>query len=299
MCDRQALRSRKVFQIAPVSEIIMTREKAVALCCDKDFFPYCAFLAAQIADHHPERDFDICICSSENLSVPTSLLSKGITFFKLEVGDDLGALKVTHLPQSAYLRLWLADQLGEHYSRILYLDGDMFIEGGDLSELFEVDLRGAPLAAVRDMQQWLRPEKHIRDFRFAGLQSAPYFNSGLALFDTVRFVEQGILKKSLEFAAARPEALFHHDQSVLNCVLHRNWTELSPAWNWQWAGKRPFWGLHEHIYIAHYAGVLKPWSDERGICPPRYLSAIAPFIALHFQGFSAIRHVSEPELKKS
>lgn len=272
-------------------------KNTVALCCDSVFLPFAAFLADQIARLNPERDFDINICSSEPLVLPEALTTQGIRFYHLEVGEELGDLKTSHLPHSTYLRLWLADALGRDYGRILYLDADMFIEGGTLAPLFKLDMQGRCVAAVRDMQQWLRPRKHIRDFRVAGLPAAPYFNGGLELFDTKAFISAGVLQQCLDFAAAKPEALFHHDQSVLNCVLHRNWTEISPVWNWQWAGKRPMWSLHEPILIGHYAGHLKPWNDARGICPPRYFSTIAPFLERHFPERYNSSKFGAPELR--
>ncbi len=255
---------------------------AIALCCDAAFLPYAAFLADQIANEHPDRDFDILIASANPLVLPGALKDKGVRFLPLDPGPALEGLRIRHLPPSTYLRLWLADALADRYARVLYLDADMFLGGGDLGALLRADMKGRPLAAVRDMQQWLRPAKHIRDFRIAGLPAAPYFNGGLELFDTRFFRREDLLDRCLTFAAAKPEALTHHDQSLLNCVLHGNWTELSPLWNWQWAGKRPIWGLTEPIRLAHHAGVTKPWSDPRGLCPPRYLMAMAPFLARHF-----------------
>ena len=269
---------------------------AIALCCDRTFLPFAAFLADQIADAHPDRAFDILIAAAEPLSLPAPLLDKGIRFLPLDPGDALGHLRIRHLPPSTYLRLWLADALADRYARVLYLDADMFFEGGDLAALLAIDMQGRPVAAVRDMQQWLRPTKHIRDFRTAGLPSAPYFNGGLELFDTALFRSEKVLDRCLVFAGNHPEALTHHDQSLLNCVLHRQWTEASPLWNWQWAGKRPIWGLTEGIRLAHYAGVTKPWADPRGLCPPRYLMAIEPFLARHFPDF-ARGVVAPPALK--
>ena len=268
---------------------------AVALACDAAFLPYAAFLTHQIAVAHPGRGFDICIASADDLALPPVLTQTGVRFVRL-VPEGLDRLRLRHLPPSTYLRLWLPEAMGDTYRRILYLDADMAFEGGDLGELLDIDMRGRPLAAVRDMQQWLRPAKHIRDFRAASLPAAPYFNGGLELFDTALFRGKEILPRSLAFADANPEALNHHDQSILNAVLHRDWTEISPLWNWQWAGKRPFWGLTESIRIAHYAGVTKPWSDPRGLCPPRYRLAMEPWLARHFPDWTAGR-IAPPALR--
>jgi lipopolysaccharide biosynthesis glycosyltransferase len=232
---------------------------AIAICCDKNYLPISCFLADQIANQSPNAPFDICICSSDALEIPPDLAAKGVKFLHLPTGPDLGRQKAAHLPVSTYLRLWLPDLLGDSYAKILYLDSDMMLEGGNIADLFNIDLRGRAVAAVRDMQQWLRPQKHIRDFRRAGLAPAPYFNGGLELFDTKKYRDADILKTCLQLAEAHPDAICHHDQSLLNIALYGNWTELSPVWNWQWSSKRPLFGLTIPLHISHFAGAAKPW----------------------------------------
>jgi hypothetical protein len=261
---------------------------AVAICCDQNYLPISCFLADQIANQNPDRNFDILIAAPTKMTLPGQLCEKGVEFVELDTGAVLAKMKSSHLPHSTYLRLWLPDALGDRYQRVLYLDADMFIEGGSLSELFEVNLHGRPMAAVRDMQQWLRPTKHIKDFRAAGLPPAPYFNGGLELFDTRKYRADGILEACLRYGTARPDTLFHHDQSLLNIVLHRNWTEISPLWNWQYASKRPLFGVSQPIRISHLAGSFKPWDDCIGECPPRYWVSMQPYIARHFPDWTLI-----------
>jgi len=259
---------------------------AVALCTDAPYLPYTAYVAARIAQLPHPASFDIFICSTEPLELPQALTDMGIRTLRIDQGAQLAALKTTHLPMTAYLRLWLPQALGDRYERILYLDGDVFIEAADLNRLLAVDLGGHVVGAVRDMQQWLTPDKHVRDFISAGLPCAPYFNSGVLVLDAAGFNRLGVLEECLAFCASTPQAIHHHDQSVLNCVMHRRWTELSPLWNWQWAGKRPLWELQEEVQIAHFAGnERKPWNDPHGCCPPRYRAHWQRFIEYHFPDF--------------
>ncbi len=268
---------------------------AVVICCDENYLPISCFLADQIANQSPDRNFDILIASPETLPLPAALREKGVAFLHMETGEELVGLKSSHLPHSTYLRLWLPDLLADRYARVLYLDADMYLEGGSLSDLFAVEMFGRPVAAVRDMQQWQRPNKHMREFRVAGLEPAAYFNGGLELFDTRSYRDNGILDACLRYGKSRPDALFHHDQSLLNIVLHKNWTELSPMWNWQYAAKRPLFGCSLPLQISHMAGALKPWSDPRGICPPRYWAQMQPYIARHFPDWPVIGPIAPHE----
>lgn len=275
----------------------MAYSRAVALCCDANYLPYTAFVASQIALSPVPRSFDIYICSSDELVLPQSLLGLGVQSIRIDQSEQLQRLKSTHLPVTAYLRLWLPQALGDRHERILYMDGDVYIEAADLNRLLDIDLKGRPVGAIRDMQQWLTPNKHVREFVDAGLPRAPYFNSGVLVMDVPSFNALNILGRCLELCAERPEVIHHHDQSALNCVLHGQWTELSPLWNWQWAGKRPIWSLGEAIQIAHFAGTeRKPWNDPHGWCPPRYAAHWETFIRHHFPDFRSVGVVAPSKL---
>jgi lipopolysaccharide biosynthesis glycosyltransferase len=267
---------------------------AIAICCDRNYLPISCFLADQIANQTPHASFDTLICGAEDMSIPDDLRAKGVRFLHLPAGPELAQQKSSHLPVSTYLRLWLPALLGDTYTRILYLDSDMMLEGGDLTSVFDIDMHGRAVAAVRDMQQWLRPQKHIRDFRLAWLAPAPYFNGGMELFDTRKYRADDVLNTCLRLASAHPQAICHHDQSLLNIALHGNWTEVSPVWNWQWAGKRPLFSLTTPLHLAHFAGAAKPWSDLKGICPPRYMAALRPYLDRYFPDCGLARTIAPP-----
>ncbi|MFC7702589.1 glycosyltransferase family 8 protein [Plastorhodobacter daqingensis] len=256
--------------------------RAIALCADARFLPHAAFLANQIAGQNPWRDYDICICSAEALTLPAQLAAPGLRIIQITPGADYGALHDADLPRSTYLRLWVAEALAPDYDRILYLDADMFLEAGDPGLLLDLDLGPHAVAAVRDMQQWSTPLKEVSEFKAMGWPAAPYFNAGLMLIDTTRFQADRVLARALEFRTAHPDAVHHHDQSLLNCVLRGNWAELSPVWNWQWVAKRPLFALWSGARLVHFVGHLKPWNDPRGVYPLRYAIAYAAFFARYF-----------------
>ena len=262
-------------------------KNAVVLVCDEHYLPPTCFFADQILNQNPHRNFDLIIASADSLTLPNDLSLKGAKFSLIENANKLHELK-THpnrLPISTYYRLLMPDLLGAEYQRVLYLDSDMFIEGGNLSEIFEIDMLGCSVAAVRDVQQWNRPLKHVYEFKAANLEAAPYFNGGLEMFDTRKFKEKDILDKCLDFGLSNPDALLHHDQSLLNIVLHRDWCELNPLWNWQYTIMKPFFTITQPIRISHFLGD-KPWSDPKGACPPRYWNSMKPYILKEFPNWS-------------
>ena len=149
-------------------------------------------------------------------------------------------------------------------------------------------MKDCSVAAVRDVQQWNRPLKHVYEFEAAGLSAAPYFNSGLLLFNTKKYIEDDVLNKCLEFGLSNPNALLHHDQSLLNIILHKNWCELNPLWNWQYTIMKPFFTITQPIRISHFLGD-KPWSDPKGACPPRYWNSMKPYISKEFPNWSGYK----------
>ena len=262
-------------------------KNAVILICDENYLPPTCFFADQISNQSLRKNFDIIIASAETCDLPETLKSKGVSFKLLQNVEKLQDLK-THpnrLPITCYYDLLVPDLLGDRYERVLYLDSDMYLEGGDLAEIFDVDMQECSVAAVRDVQQWNRPLKHVYEFDAAGLSAAPYFNSGLLLFDTQKYIQDDVLNKCLEFGLSNPDALLHHDQSLLNIILHKNWCELSPLWNWQYTIMKPFFTITQPIRISHFLGD-KPWSDPKGACPPRYWNSMKPYILKEFPNWS-------------
>lgn len=127
-------------------------------------------------------------------------------------------------------RLAVLGELFERYDRVLYLDCDTIVEG-DISELYDTDLRGNAFGgAVATDIRLLRFTKkgffidntpyNIEDYAktFMGLTDLDrYFNAGVALFD---------LRKCREFISeqAAVELLnqrkwIYNDQDVLNMLF--------------------------------------------------------------------------------
>ncbi|WP_415182837.1 glycosyltransferase family 8 protein [Phaeovulum sp.] len=265
------------------SQTPATARKAVAFCCDANYLPYALFAAAQITALHPARDFDICICDVEMPEIPRSLAGLHLRACKLTADGLLDGFGTdARRTMSMYLRLLLPDAFAGAYDRILYLDADIYVQGGDLSALLAVEMGPNPVAAVRDNQQWRTPGRMPAEFKAAGLGVAPYFNSGVMLIDCARWQADAVLNHCIEFGTACKGRLLRHDQTLLNCVLHRHWAELSPVWNWQYSWAARLFEAMQGAHIVHFIGPLKPWNDTDGQYPPRFSRALAGFLAVHF-----------------
>ncbi|MFO1107393.1 MAG: glycosyltransferase [Amaricoccus sp.] len=258
-------------------------DKAVVFGCDRRYAPFALQAAAQIDALAPGRDFDICLASTEPISLPPGLAHRRIRVAEIETGGVFAAMKLdARRTEAAYLRLALPAALARDYRRLLYLDADIFVQGGNVSALLEAGLGGRPIAAVRDNKQWRSPGRRPASFQRLGLPALPYFNSGVQLIDVAAFREQEVLERCLAFAAAHPPEQIGLDQELINAVLLGGWAELSPVWNWQytWASR-----LSEAMVganIVHFIGSKKPWTHDQGELPLRFRRAYRAFLTEHY-----------------
>ena len=194
---------------------------------------------------------------------------------------------ISKLPQSERLRefgYWRIPGIAEAaktYDRILYLDNDIHVEGSNLEKLLSIDMQGAPIAAVRDVHQSVRPNREANEFKKLGWSNAPYFNAGVMLIDGAKFLRENAIEMIENCAQKFPEALTTYDQSLLNIAYYENWLELSPVWNWQLSHRNFQIYPSFDVELIHVAGETKPWSEESGYISDSILKKYREFIGDH------------------
>jgi lipopolysaccharide biosynthesis glycosyltransferase len=264
--------------------------RAVVFCVDKTYFPYAIFAASQLAHTSRHSDFDIVVCAPEGMSVPDTLSDLKIRLATIATDGMFDGLYIDERrTEAVYHRLVLPEVFADEYERLLYLDADIFIHGGGLVSLFDVNLGGHALAAVRDNQQWTKPSRHMADFANMGIGPEKYFNSGVLLIDVATFRSQKILERCIAYGRENNDKLRQHDQELLNCVLKGDWAELSPIWNWQQPVRSAYFEVMVPVAITHFIGPRKPWNDIEGKLPPRFAIAFRAFLNLHFPEMDEIK----------
>jgi lipopolysaccharide biosynthesis glycosyltransferase len=161
---------------------------------------------------------------------------------------------------ATYFRLLLPELLGADYRRILYLDVDVYPESDKVFALFDLDMRGHAVAAVRGLLHAAGTQEARTVLRKGGNK---YLNAGVLLIDNARSAETEMTSRALDTARTRPVPLGAHDQSILNYLLDGDWLELSPSFNmivpvWKSSVRRAF-----EPVIVHFAGSGKPWEGPR------------------------------------
>lgn len=184
---------------------------------------------------------------------------------------DFDLRETEQFPVSVYYRLFIPLILPE-YRKILYLDADTCALR-DVAELYESDLEGCIMGAVRDI-----PCEHLEmhNKEVGGLDCRKTFNSGVLLIDIEAFEREQVRKKCLELLSEdykrAKRKLIYPDNDALNLVLYEKYKVLDDAWNFQvqymWKSDEIFEGYRENYkkvscqpYLLHYTGKYKPWTD--------------------------------------
>ena len=185
------------------------------------------------------------------------------------------------LNDTAFLRLLIPDVLPDDYTRALYLDSDLVVQG-DLMEMWQVPFDGAAIMAVQDAGVPYVSHRHgIPSYRSMGLSAtSPYFNSGVMALNLPRWRTERIGQQVMDYLHAHAHENHFGDQDGLNAILARDWKPLSATWNALSFIQAPYWPRNVRAWadsdflremqalrtrlpaaarIIHYAGPNKPW----------------------------------------
>ena len=180
-----------------------------------------------------------------------------------------------HIGVETYYRFLIQDIL-PFYDKVLYLDSDLIIEG-DVSELYAVDVEGACLAAVIDVDFLgnlnLGAERKEYAKRVLAMRDPyAYFQAGVLVLNTHEL--RGVCSVGEWLKIAQNPEFIYNDQDILNKYCEGRVVFLDPVWNVMIDGGRiqaacshapagvfaAYLSAREHERIIHFAGVNKPWN---------------------------------------
>lgn len=189
----------------------------------------------------------------------------GVRFSFLEEKRDLYSDAETskHISTAAYLRISIPDLLDSSVKRAIYLDCDTIVLR-DITELWEADMEGLPLAAVENISS--------KAYITSGLPQSDYFNSGVLLMDLDIWRKEKVAESVRAFIREHPEKIQYHDQCALNGVIAGRWKRLPLSWNHQsgiYKNRKQLETFAPDILLAarlspaivHFVGSEKPWND--------------------------------------
>jgi lipopolysaccharide biosynthesis glycosyltransferase len=171
--------------------------------------------------------------------------------------DELKDFKVKeHLTRGTYYRFFIQTFLPAELDRIIYLDGDIIVNG-PLWNLYNVDFNGKLLAAV--------PQIKGKGPNRLGLPpESEYFNAGILVVNLDKWRKDNISEKLIKYSKENQDIILWPSQDPLNAVAHGQWIELSKKFNLYHGFIEDNSYLSENIkpIIIHYSGATKPWKDK-------------------------------------
>lgn len=230
--------------------------KALVIAADNSYTGPLETLLKSICRHH--KDLHIYIFNQDIapdwfrlLAAKVGLSGNLLTDIKLgsnSFGRDWHL--VEHIASLVtYARYYIPQYVSE--DRVLYLDSDTLVTG-DLSSLFELDMQGYPLAAVREAIDPIR------------------FNAGVLLIDNLYWKQQDLTRQLIQLTNERQGRLTNGDQEILNGYFKGQWLRLDDTYNYQIG-----FDLHVHLMqeyndmiskpvtelplVIHYLSKDKPW----------------------------------------
>lgn len=168
-----------------------------------------------------------------------------------------------YLSRATYYRFYLPALLPKDVNTVLYLDGDIIVTD-DISELFNTDISGKALAAI----------KEVLPFNISRLSipaHGDYFNAGVLLINLSAWRENHYHEQLIRNVEQNPLRYIIHDQDALNELFYDKVRYIDPVWNQQ----TPVYQLDRkalekrynsdvtellaHPKIVHFTGQYKPW----------------------------------------
>lgn len=157
-----------------------------------------------------------------------------------------------HISPIAYAKYFIPRLVDRE--RVLYLDTDIIVNGS-LTSFFLTDLKGFPVAAVRDVDG--------------------SFNTGVMLIDNLQWKDLSVSDKCLELSEGEKSEHwelehFNGDQTILNSVFQDNWLELDKRFNVQvghdivafYSNWQDHFCIEDSPLIIHYTTYRKPWNSS-------------------------------------
>ena len=155
---------------------------------------------------------------------------------------------------ATYYRIFIANMFPE-YEKALYIDSDTIVLG-DVSELFNTELKSNLIGAIPDEAVAVVPEFRLYTKETLGIEAEKYFNAGVILMNLKEFRKSNFygkfcgLLKTYKFCVAQ-------DQDYLNVLCKDRIVFVGNEWN-----KMPIGGASETPKLIHYNLTMKPWHYE-------------------------------------
>ncbi len=254
---------------------------SIAMICDDNYvLPTCVTITSIIKSMKTNRKLDIYIfasdISTDNQYYFKTLASANVNInIKCVSADKFkGVHNATEnsmcvATEAALFKFYLPELL-PNLKKVLYLDGDLVVRK-DISELFDYEIEGYPLAAVKDSGNIYTKNKERKRFE-------KYFNSGVMLLNLELLRKENA--SEILFKTKQKQVVSNlMDQDVFNQIFDNRILELPIVYNFLYINLlrakekytikdlNQFYHteylnleeIREKSYIIHFSSKDKPW----------------------------------------
>ncbi len=184
----------------------------------------------------------------------------GIKISFVKIDDDMSYLPIPgHFSKEAYIRLFAHSYLDKNLDRILWLDGDMIIQGS-LKEYYNQDFEGSLYIADVDAHLERDPIKHKKIELPSEIE---YINSGVLLINLEGVRETIKNEDIIQYIIQYPERLEYVDQDVFNGLLYKYFKRVDPEHLYNYFSNCITWKNKKYVMsnarVIHYGSNFKPW----------------------------------------
>jgi lipopolysaccharide biosynthesis glycosyltransferase len=216
----------------------------IAVACDNHYMPLLAALMKSIEVNHKTGEQILFYVlddgiSGKNKRKLVSSVDKEMFSIEWVSGKSVipGRMTIPYdnssYPLIIYMRMFIPYFVPEKYGKVIYMDVDMIVLG-DISDLWNTDLKGYPVGAAIDVRiKEFGSRTAIANYRELGFEAGTrYFNTGLIIMNTRQWRDQDITPKVFGCIEANRPYANYPDQYGLNVVLANNWMEIDTMWSW-------------------------------------------------------------------
>lgn len=218
----------------------MMEPVSISFCINDAYAQHLAVVIASILIHNPEQEFVFHVVHRDILPETEAKVRQlesmyprhRIVFHKIDASafDRFPIPKtLAHITQEMYYRYLLPDLLKDE-DRTIYSDVDVLCVGGGVRELWNMDMGGRPIAAIRKNSG--NDAHYVAHMERMGIPpGSAYFFSGMFVMDLAELRKERFTEKCMAKTAEKANELIFPDMDVINAVMLGRIAEIDPAWN--------------------------------------------------------------------
>lgn len=248
----------------------------ILIASDINYAPYYGVMLSSLFETNQESSFDVYLITDETWTEKetkkfSTLCEKHHSRFIVNVTnvERMNTFpKSTHINRATYFNLNAANILPTSVHKIIYMDGDMVVNG-DIRPIWNFDIEGYACAMVEDCSTY---DQSIYD-RLGYDKMYGFYNNGVTVYNMDFLRKMNFSEKALRFIAENPEKALWMDQDAINFLLAEKTIGLPMMYNFQtlflldyhWKNynddfRSKVLEASMHPVVVHYAGRIKPWN---------------------------------------